>query len=76
MTCYPDNFILEIVVDDNGSGNGIVTETNENNNNTFQTIQLIPLPETILLNPISACNQGKKKANFDLTQVFSQINRI
>ena len=71
---YPDNFILEIVVDDNGSGNGIVTETNENNNNTFQTIQLIPLPETILLNPISACNQGKKKANFDLTQVFSQIN--
>ncbi|MCP4053504.1 MAG: gliding motility-associated C-terminal domain-containing protein [Mesoflavibacter sp.] len=73
---YPDNFILEIVVDDNGSGNGIVTETNENNNNTFQTIQLIPLPETILLNPISACNQGKKKANFDLTQVFSQINEI
>ncbi|MBB3123655.1 gliding motility-associated-like protein [Mesoflavibacter sabulilitoris] len=71
---YPDNFILEIVVDDNGSGNGIVTETNENNNNTFQNIQLIPLPETILLNPISACNQGKKKANFDLTQVFSQIN--
>ena len=71
---YPDNFILEIVVDDNGSGNGIVTETNENNNNTFQTIQLIPLPETIILNPISACNQGKKKANFDLTQVFSQIN--
>ena len=72
---FPDDFILEIVVDDDGSGNGIITETNENNNETFETIQLIPLPETILLNPILACDEGNNQASFDLTQVLSQINQ-
>lgn len=72
---YPDNFILKIVVDDDGSGNGIITETNENNNETFETIQLIPLPETIILNPILACDEGNNQASFDLTQVLSQINQ-
>ena len=72
---FPDVFILEIVVDDDGSGNGIITETNENNNDTFETIQLIPLPETIILNPILACDEGNNQASFDLTQVLSQINQ-
>ncbi|WGD33954.1 gliding motility-associated C-terminal domain-containing protein [Olleya sp. YS] len=71
----PDVFIIEIEVDNDGSNMGIVTETNEVNNETFELIELIPLPETIQLQPITACDEGFNKATFNLTEALDQINQ-
>lgn len=72
---YPDDFILEIVVDDNGNGISTITETNENNNNIFLTINLIPLPETSQINGLLDCDQGFNTAIFNLTEVTNQIDQ-
>lgn len=71
---FTDNFILEIAVDNDGTYNGIVTETNEVNNDTFEVIQLIPLPQTIQLNPLLACDEGYNKSHYDLTKTLNQID--
>ncbi|RAJ13178.1 gliding motility-associated C-terminal domain-containing protein [Olleya aquimaris] len=71
----PDSFIIEIEVDNDGSNTGIITETNEVNNETFELIELIPLPETIQLQPITACDEGFNKATFDLSKVLNQIDQ-
>ncbi|AUC75594.1 gliding motility-associated C-terminal domain-containing protein [Olleya sp. Bg11-27] len=70
-----DTFTIQLVVDNDGLNNGIITETNEVNNNNFQEIQLLPFPETIHLQPILECNKGYNKATFDLTEALSQINQ-
>ncbi len=72
---YPDDFILEIVVDDNGNGISTITETNENNNDIFLTINLIPLPETSQINGLLDCDQGFNTAIFNLTEVTNQIDQ-
>lgn len=72
---YPDDFILEIVVDDNGNGISTVTETNENNNDIFLTINLIPLPETSQINGLLDCDQGFNTAIFNLTEATNQIDQ-
>ena len=71
----PDDFTLQLVVDDDGTGTGIITETTENNNDTFETIQLIPLPQTISLAPILNCNEGFNTATYDLTDALLQIDQ-
>ncbi|MFQ3239107.1 MAG: gliding motility-associated-like protein [Olleya marilimosa] len=71
---FPDNFILEIAVDNDGTYNGVITETNEVNNDTFEAIQLLPFPQTIQLNPLLACDEGYNKSHFDLTQALNQID--
>ena len=63
----PDDFMLNIVVDDDGSGSGIVIELNESNNETNTTIELIPLPEITILPPLLGCDIGFNTAEFDLT---------
>ncbi len=63
----PLNFILSVMVDDNGTGNGIVIELNENNNTTNTPIELIPTPEIQPLEPLLGCDIGFNTAIFDLT---------
>lgn len=70
----PDNFILEIAIDDDGTRNGIVIELNELNNSVFQNVELIPAPALIELNPLLACNKGFDKAEFDLTSQLDNID--
>lgn len=72
----PDDFILNIIVDDDGTGLGIVTEILENNNSTTQQINLIPLPLTQNLQPIDACDIGFNTSVFDLTEALIQIDSI
>ena len=61
-----DVFHLTIIVDDDGSGNGIVTETNENNNATFELVSLLVIPEIEVLPNLLECNTGFNKAEFYL----------
>ncbi|WP_397363349.1 gliding motility-associated C-terminal domain-containing protein [Olleya sp. R77988] len=72
---FSDIFILQIAVDNDGSNNGIITETNEINNDTFQLIELIPFPETTQLQSVLECDEGANQATFDLTQALNQINQ-
>lgn len=67
----PDNnFILKMVVDDDGMGNGTVIEIIETNNVDLERANLIPLPETINLDELIACDIGFNSAVFDLTQAI------
>lgn len=63
----PDNFVLNVMVDDDGTGTGIVLELNENNNTTSSLIELIPIPEIQSLDPLLGCDVGFNTAFFDLT---------
>jgi gliding motility-associated-like protein len=68
-----DNFTVFVVADDDGSGLGIVNETNETNNSTATAITLLPLPEINDIAPITACDLGNNIAEFDLTSIEDQI---
>ncbi len=57
---------LTIIVDDDGTQNGIVTETNENNNLTSATIDLLPIPAFTILPNLLECNKGFGSAVFNL----------
>ncbi|SHG44921.1 gliding motility-associated C-terminal domain-containing protein [Winogradskyella jejuensis] len=64
----PDEFILTVIVDDDGSGNGIITETNENNNSDFEDVALLIIPEILILPNLIECNLGFEKAFFNLLE--------
>ncbi|WP_460218466.1 gliding motility-associated C-terminal domain-containing protein [Psychroserpens sp. MEBiC05023] len=63
-----DIFLLTIVVDDDGSGNGIIIETNENNNITQELIELLVVPPIQNLPSQTTCNEGFNSAKFNLTE--------
>jgi len=71
----PDNFLLTIVVDDDGNGNGNVIEIVEINNTETEDVTLIPLPEIQNLQPIEGCDIGFNTAFFDLTIRLEEINQ-
>lgn len=66
-----DDFILTAIVDDNGSGVGVVNELNEANNESGAvSIALTSLPLTLPLLQLTACDvQGAGSAFFDLTVI-------
>lgn len=70
----PNNFILDVYVDDDGLGNSTVVEILENNNNTNITVSLIPLPETIQLPPLNNCNEGYNTSTYNLELILTEIN--
>ena len=61
-----DIFNLEIVVDDDGTSTGIVTETNEANNSTNTTIELLVIADIKILPDLISCNLGFVIGEFDL----------
>jgi gliding motility-associated-like protein len=66
-------FVLTIVIDDDGSGNGIVTELNENNNTNTQLIALNLPPDVIVLNAVTACNEGFEVGAFNLWSLITAL---
>ena len=61
------NFTLVAVVDDNGTGSGIVIELNEfNNSDTFDVVFSIA-PNFNLLNNLLSCNLGLTRGIFDFS---------
>ncbi|GEC79830.1 hypothetical protein FAQ01_27000 [Flavobacterium aquatile] len=61
----PDGFTLLFVVDDDGTGTGIVTELLENNNTDQEIITFNISPNFNDLEPIISCNQGLTSGTFD-----------
>jgi len=69
-----NSFNLKIVVDDNGTGNGIITEINETNNTVSASIEFLESPEPTPLTPIIGCNLGNNEAVFDLHNALIEID--
>ncbi|MDC1265376.1 gliding motility-associated C-terminal domain-containing protein [Flavobacteriaceae bacterium] len=69
-----NSFNLTIVVDDNGTGNGIITEINETNNTVSASIEFLESPEPTPLTPIIGCNLGNNEAVFDLHNALIEID--
>lgn len=64
---FPQNFDLQFVVDDDGMGNGIVTEINENNNSDNLLIIQNGSPDFNALENLVSCNEGFTKGTFDFS---------
>jgi gliding motility-associated-like protein len=63
----PTNFELKFVVDDLGTGIGIVAEILETNNSVVQNIIQEKSPTYNLLDNLISCNEGFKKGTFDFS---------
>lgn len=71
----PNNFILTIHADNNGT-TGVVIEINENNNTDTENISLNLSPTFNLIQNLSACNQGFTKAIFNLEPIINQVKTV
>jgi gliding motility-associated-like protein len=69
----PAVFDLKFVIDDNGSGKGIVIETIENNNTTTKEIELWLLPQFNTLPSLSTCNRGFNNGLFDFSDYIKNL---
>ena len=65
---------LTIVVDDNGTGVGVITEINETNNAVSIPIEFLKSPETTTLIPIIGCNSGNNTAVYNLQNALNDID--
>lgn len=63
----PDDFTLKFVIDDTGNGTGIITETDETNNNFSVQVSLLQLPDFNKLETLISCNLGLTKGTFDFS---------
>jgi gliding motility-associated-like protein len=63
----PTDFTLKLVVDDNGTGTGIVTEIIENNNTFSQAFSQWEIPKFNVLEPLVSCNEGFTKGTFNFS---------
>ena len=69
-----DSFILSLVVDDNGTGNGSVTEINEINNDYETQLDLLVIPPLELLSNSLSCDKGFNSAVFNLIEILNSNN--
>lgn len=67
----PSEFLLQVVVDDDGTGIGMITETDENNNNDDIIVELLVLPPIQELPNQIACNEGFSSATFNLVTLIN-----
>lgn len=63
----PVDFELKFVVDDDGTGTGIVTEIDENNNEFLEDITFAVSDKLISLENLTSCNLGLGKGIFDFS---------
>lgn len=62
------------IIDDDGNMNGTVIETNEDNNITFEDIELLLIPDIITLPELIGCNEGFETSTFNLFDGVSSLN--
>jgi len=69
-----DDLDIEIiaVVDDQGDGTGIVAEINEENNTARQGYQLLEVPDTVVLDNLTSCNEGFEQSVFNLFDISTE----
>ncbi|NRD19630.1 gliding motility-associated C-terminal domain-containing protein [Winogradskyella eckloniae] len=70
------NVTVLAVVDDDGTMSGIVTETNENNNTMAIEIELLVIPEIMLLPGVIGCNEGFETTTFNLFDALEGMDLI
>lgn len=63
----PANFDLQFVVDDDGTGHGIIVEINEDNNDDLLSISQNSSPAYTKLENLVSCNEGLTKGTFDFS---------
>ncbi|MBT8245552.1 MAG: T9SS type B sorting domain-containing protein [Winogradskyella sp.] len=71
-----DDFTISVIVDDDGNGNGIITETNENNNFTFAGVSLLIVPEVVTLPNLLSCNLGFETGEFNLLDAVTNLQEF
>lgn len=70
---FAPEFVLTIVADDNGTGEGIVTELNEENNTFITNIELLLPPDIVSLPEILVCNEGFGIGTFNLFDLIESL---
>lgn len=68
------NISVIAIVDDIGTMNGIITETDENNNSTFEDIELLVIPEITTLPSLIGCNEGFESSTYNLFEALENLN--
>jgi len=68
-----DIFTLVAVVDDDGTGTGVVVEIIEDNNDHASLIELLIIPPISELPKLVECDSGFNMAEFDLTSQYANI---
>lgn len=63
---------LRVKIDDIGDGTGMITEIDEENNEFSLEFELLEIPETIMLEDQSACNEGFEIGSFDLYKALTE----
>lgn len=71
----PLDFELKIVVDDNGTGTGIVTELDETNNTSSSPISLWVSPPFNIPQDLVVCNEGFTRGTFDFSN-YQELVKI
>jgi len=71
---FGNTFSLTLIVNDDGFGNHLITETNYENNFTEIIINLYENPIPIELPDLTACNIGNMKAIFDFSENATLLN--
>src|SRR5690606_28649902 len=67
------DFLLTLMVDDDGFGNGLVTETSEINNQFDAIITLLMIPPIQVLEDLLACDVGFDTATFNIYDHFYSL---
>ncbi|AUC80630.1 gliding motility-associated C-terminal domain-containing protein [Lacinutrix sp. Bg11-31] len=70
----PDNFLLNIIIDDDGNGNSTVIEIIETNNTDETVINLFPEPTITNLSNLELCDIGFNTAIFNLYDALLEID--
>lgn len=70
------NVSITAVVDDDGSMNGWVAESNENNNSVIAAIELLIIPEITVLPNLQGCNEGFEISSYNLYDAIEVLNYI
>lgn len=71
---YNPNSTIIASVDDDGTMNGIINETNENNNSDSIDIELLIIPDSINLPSLTACNEGFEVGSFNLFDALESLS--
>jgi gliding motility-associated-like protein len=68
------NLNIIAVIDDDSTSNGIVTETNEDNNTAFANIELLVVPDITVLPNLIGCNEGFETATYNLFDAIEGLD--
>jgi len=71
----PNTVELTFVVDDDGTGNGIVTELIENNNSDAEILSFWVTPNFNILQDLTVCNEGLSSGTFNFSN-YEELVKI